>query len=309
MEAPTSPTLVLQPCGDEVTAGNYFALSALALGAPPLHYQWFVDGNEVPEATERQLVFAPIDLTNSGTYTVKVWNDAETVWSLPAKVTVLASANGGGIVHLANRYLQGATTNEAPVFDVDGVTRLTGSDFVAQLYAGPTLAELRAVGTPSPFYTGLMAGFFQPQTITLSTVPPGATVFTQVRVWQRSKGASYDEARALGGKFGRSDVIQVIAQAPPPSAPYLPGLTSFSLQAGLPDFTVGRIDLVDRNHQGEALWSLTGAAGSRYVVEKAGADMVWRPLQVITNLTGVVTFTDPDSTSGREIFYRARILD
>ena len=310
VEAPSSPTIVLQPYGDRVTVGGYFALCVAALGPPPLNYQWCFNGAEVPAATNRQLVFEAIQFTNAGTYTVKVWNDTETVWSLPATLTVESSLDGGGLVQLANRFIFGPATNSAPVFDIDGVTKLEGADYVAQLYAGATLAALRAVGAPTPFLTGTIgAGFFQSQTIVLPTVPPYSNAVVQVRVWQRSKGASYEEARALGGKFGHSEILQVVAAAPPPQpGSGLPGLQSFNLQAGLPEFNVGRISLSGHTSDGRLQWSLQGAAGCRYVIEKSSPTLIWRPLMVITNATGTVDFADP-APPNATVFYRARILD
>jgi hypothetical protein len=308
VEAPTSPTLVLQPWGETVAVGGYFALSVAALGTPPLNYQWYLNGVEVNNATNRQLVLAPVDFSQAGNYAVKVWNQSAAVWSLPALLKVEGSlSEGGGAIQFANRYVQGMTTNEAPVFDVGGLTKLSGSDYVAQLYAGPTLAQLRAVGTPSPFIT---PGLFQSQTVLVPTVPPNSNAVVQVRAWQRSKGASYEEARALGGKFGRSVVFQAWTGTPPLSPlDGLPGLASFSLQSGLPAFNVGRIELAGQTSEGVIEWTLRGETGCQYVIERALSDLVWRPLLVLTNATGTVNFTDPGAGVDATVFYRARILD
>ena len=90
----------------------------------------------------------------------------------------------------------------------------------------------------------------------------------------------------------------------------LVGLTSFSLQTGLPSFNVGLIKFVERQPHDILVWALQGEAGFRYLVEKsASPDAVWRPYVVLTNATGTVTFSDSGGANARVVLYRARILD
>jgi hypothetical protein len=309
LDAPVSPTIVLQPYGDTIALGGYFVLSVAAIGAPPLSYQWFLDGLPVTNATNCHLVLSSFSASDAGAYTVKVWNQTEAVWSLAANLRVAEPTPGGGVVLLANWFTHDLATNAAPVLDADGITAITGPDYVAQLYAGPELALLRPTGAPTPFTSPIGKGFFQEQTVVLPTVAPGSNAFLQIRVWQASKGASYEEARALGGKFGRSEVLQLIAGNEPGAPQVLVGLQSFSLQAGLPQFTAGRIDPGGIGPTGLLIWSLVGQAGCRYSIERSLGDFVWRPWLVLTNLTGTVTFDDPTPLPVPNAFYRARILD
>lgn len=312
VEDPSSVTILVQPYGGVVPAGAYFSLSVVAVGTPPLSYQWFLNGQPLEAATNRTLVLPSVQVSNAGFYQVCVSNWASRVWSLPARLIVTNALSGGGLLHFQNFNLPADLgTNRAPVFDVDGVTPLSGSNYLAQLYAGPTLDSLRPVGEPSPFYAGFLSGFFRPQVVTLPDVAPGQTALAQVRVWEAARGATYEEARALGGKFGRSDVLQVTAGGPPLIPPPLAGLRSFSLQAGLPAFTVGVIRLLERQPNGLLVWALEGQPGFRYVVEKAEVadQIIWRPFTVLTNATGTVTFTDTIDPGAEAGFYRARILD
>ena len=310
VDAPTNATILVQPYGDTVPVGGYFNVSVVAAGTSPLDYQWFLNHAVVLGATNRNLTLTNAQPTNAGIYEVLIHNYAGSVWSLPATLVITNAVNGGGLVNFQNRSLGGALTNTAPIFDFGGVTPLSGDAYLAQLYAGSTLEGIRPVGQPSPFRTGFSAGFFASQIITLPNVPPGGTAFAQVRVWERERGSSYEEARALGGKFGRSEVFQVTAgggMLPPPA---LLGLTSFSLQAGLPQFTVGSIQFLER--QGDLLiWSVQGQPGFHYLVEKSSqaSEQIWRPLTVLTNVTGTVTFTDSVDAGSGAVFYRARILD
>jgi len=310
VEAVTEVTILVQPQGDVVPIGGYFNFSVVALGTPPLEYQWFAGDQPIVQATNRNLTFTNVQPAQAGSYQVRVQNAAGTVWSLPATLNMATNMIGGALIDFRNRFTMTAS-NEAPVFDIDGETRLTGEQHVAQLYAGPTLEAIRPAGQPTPFRTGFNAGFFTRQLVTLASVAPGEIAFAQVRVWEAARGTSYEEARATGGRFGRSDILQVQTQQPlmPPAT--LAALQSFSLRAGLPRFSVGVITLVERQPPNTIVWSLQGEPGFRYVVEKSSRNnvSVWRPYTVVTNLTGTVTFIDTASSGSGVVLYRARILD
>jgi hypothetical protein len=122
----------------------------------------------------------------------------------------------------------------APVFDVDGTTRLAGTGFVAQLYAGPDAASLAPIGATLTFRTGAGAGFLDTSTgasRTIGTVAGGANAVIEVRAWEASY-ANYDAAIAAGGKAGKSGQITIATGGGgiPPAPPVnLVGLQSFSL--------------------------------------------------------------------------------
>jgi hypothetical protein len=311
VDAPTNATIVLQPYGDTIPVGGYFNASVAASGTPPLTYQWFFNGEMVADATNHNLVLPGVQLTNAGIYEVRVQNYGGIVWSLPARLVVTNAFQGGGTIDFRNRALSfTVVSNEAPVFDLDGITPLNGPEFVAQLYAGPSLESLRPIASASPFRTGYYAGYFVSIILTLPNVPPGGAAFAQVRVWEVGKGSSYEEARLLGRKFGRSEILQVTAGGTQ-SPTRLFGLASFNLQAGLPSFTVGVIEFVERQGDNTLVWSVRGESGFRYVVEKSTSaeGIIWRPFTILTNTLGTASFTDTADSSEGGTFYRARILD
>jgi hypothetical protein len=144
VESPTKPLILWQPYGDTVGAGGYYNFSVVAAGTPPLSYQWLKDDGEIAGATNRSLTFASVDFTNAGTYTVRAQNNAGIVWSLGASLVVTnAIDGGGGLIDFRNAFSHFTGTDvDAPIFDIDGVTKLNGSSFLAQLYGGSSLELL-----------------------------------------------------------------------------------------------------------------------------------------------------------------------
>ncbi len=147
-----------------------------------------------------------------------------------------ATALAQGTVNFNNRV--SAASIDAPVFDVGGTTKL-GPTFDAQLYAGPNAGSLAAVGSVTPFKSGVLAGYFAGGSVAISTVAPGATASIQVRAWDASGGAtSYEAALAAGVHTGESAIIQVATGGVPDPTTGIPGfpanltgLQSFSLVA------------------------------------------------------------------------------
>ncbi len=88
------------------------------------------------------------------------------------------SAFGQGVVNFCN--LNPAGLN-SPVYEMDGKTKLSGSDFFAELRAGPAANALSTVAR-TPMLTGEAAGYFQGGVVYLSTVAAGDPAFLQVAI-------------------------------------------------------------------------------------------------------------------------------
>jgi hypothetical protein len=156
---------------------------------------------------------------------------------LAALLVASASAFAQGTVNIANRVT--AAGIDAPIFDVDNSTRLAGTGFFVQLYAGVagTSAEgLSAVGAAVNFRAaGAQAGYMLGgDTIrTINGIPAGGAAAVQLRAWD-SAFATYEAAVAAGGKYGSSSVLNLASTGNPTSAPPgtpadLTGLQSFAL--------------------------------------------------------------------------------
>ena len=116
------------------------------------------------------------------------------------------SAYSQGTVAFVN--LSGSGGLNAPVFWIDGTTRLAGANLQAGLMAGPTSTSLALIAT-APFLTGGGAGYFNGGSVTIPAVAGGATAYLDVTVWDTTLGGTTTGATstqalvyALAGHLG-----------------------------------------------------------------------------------------------------------
>jgi hypothetical protein len=155
----------------------------------------------------------------------------------------------------------GADGVKAKIYDVDGITALTGNGYYAQIYAadGPTTdaTKLTAKGTPVNFYTSTKnAGYVLVgdgtdgavnSTVLVTDSTAASTLVTiQVRAWSADTATTtYDTA----SKSGKSTLFQVTALASTdangngqmPNG--LTGLTSFNLTPEPTTIALGALGL------------------------------------------------------------------
>ena len=141
------------------------------------------------------------------------------------------SAFAQGIVEFRN--VSQISGIDAPIFDVDCQTRLSGATYSAQLYVGQSENNLAPVSPVVAFREGIAAGYVPAMDI---EVEGSGLVYYQIRAWETAAGASYEEAMSAGGKHGASRPILVPAIVPPggPGTPV--GLEGFCL---IPEPSVG----------------------------------------------------------------------
>jgi hypothetical protein len=89
---PVLPGIVSPPTNLTVAVGQPAAFSVIANGTEPLGYQWFFNTNSpLPAATNTSYSIASAQLTNAGTYSVRVANDFGAITSSFALLTVTAA--------------------------------------------------------------------------------------------------------------------------------------------------------------------------------------------------------------------------
>lgn len=97
----------------------------------------------------------------------------------------------------------------ARVYDTNWLP-VQGPMFVGQLYAGPPGGLLTAVDSPVPFRTGVAAGYIMVGSVSIPGIAPGSQAEIEMRAWDISAGATFDAARAAGGRTGISNRILVL---------------------------------------------------------------------------------------------------
>lgn len=110
----------------------------------------------------------------------------------------------------------------APVYESDGVTKLSGPQFMAELLGGPSANTLSSIATTA-FLTGNAAGYFLGGTQSISGVRPGDTAWVRVDVWNTASGASFAQSQASGqpNSWWQSSIFSVTtgSQTVNPSTP------------------------------------------------------------------------------------------
>lgn len=303
---PKVPTIVHQPKSVQMTAGYSAGFYVFAVGEQPLFYQWRFNGTNIAGGTNLHFTISPVSTNSAGAYSVLVSNHFGTVMSYPATLAVQVGA-GGGWVDWSNYepYLNGV---DSRVFDVDGVTPLEGPDYVAQLYAGATSNSLHAVSEMAPFSTGFEAGLYYGNFARVPDVLAYETAYIQVRVWDKSRWETFEEAAALGGKVGKSEIIpkKLYSEI---QVPTFTELYSFKLESGSPVLATARLYPNLNSPESNREWLLIGEVGAQYIVESRTPPNDWNPIMLVTNTTGTVTFTDPNAQNSSVKFYRAQIIN
>ncbi len=83
-----APVITVQPLAGATVANGMVRLQVLAVGSPPLSYQWQLNGVDIPEANSQVLLIPQVQYTNAGQYRVVVRNAAGTATSREATVYV-----------------------------------------------------------------------------------------------------------------------------------------------------------------------------------------------------------------------------
>jgi hypothetical protein len=207
--------------------------------------------------------------------------------------TPMAEQAGGQIV-FANKV---GTSVNAPVFLPDGsgvgqIPRMVAQMFLIQ---GDNLVPLKPASTFRNLPTNpIAAAYFYPQTVDVP-MATDCTATLRLRVWEETKGATYEEAEANGGYFGESETTIKLGGGTEPPANLM----------GLPGFTVRRNSrlAVDRaSAQAGLLLQLEVDPADTYAIESSADLVMWRELQRVQT-SGMHGISLPPS--GAQLFFRA----
>jgi hypothetical protein len=140
--------------------------------------------------------------------------------SFPVLVCALV-VHAQGTVYFSNASTTGLVN--APVYESDGVTKCSGPQFMAELFAGPAANNLSSIATTG-FFTGVDAGYFDGLGQQINSVAPRAVAWIQVDVWNTAAGATFAQAKTSGlpNSWWQSSVFTVITGGGFQGAPPVP---------------------------------------------------------------------------------------
>ncbi|HUR45115.1 MAG TPA: immunoglobulin domain-containing protein [Candidatus Saccharimonadales bacterium] len=196
------------------------------------------------------------------------------------------------------------------VLDLDGQTPLN-HEFVAQLWAATNADEnaLRPIGEPAPFMDGLRAGYIRDGTIKLPGVRGGEVIYLQLRAWEESAGATYEQAVKQGSASGRSVIFSAVAHAtiedgepglPPRNANTFP---TFMISAGQAVLQIARL----RPANGVMEVSFCTQPGWVYCLQRASSleePMAWELVPGADEVIGTGHVATVFETMAARSFYR-----
>jgi hypothetical protein len=127
-------------------------------------------------------------------------------------------------------------TLNAPVFESDGVTKLSGSTYMAELMASSSVVGTYISVATTGFLTGAAAGYFNGGAQTITGIAGSATAWLQVRFWNTANGSTFLAAvnADADNSWGQSTPFSVTLGDPtydPPTTPAaLSGLAGQTLR-------------------------------------------------------------------------------
>ena len=84
----TLPAIISQPTNQTVYVGGTATFNVMAIGVPPLSYQWSLNGTNIDGAMNTSLALTNVQLNQAGSYAVLVTNAYGSVLSSNAVLTV-----------------------------------------------------------------------------------------------------------------------------------------------------------------------------------------------------------------------------
>lgn len=142
-----------QPRNQQISLGDFLLLEVEASSTNGLRYQWQINGEDIPNATEPTLAISQAGPEHFGKYWVKIWDEYSWVWSDIAvvqatgpRLTIEQDSQRRGVLLIS----QGTSGRNAAIeisTDLIQWTELLGTEPI-----GPDTVLDRSTGPPARFY-------------------------------------------------------------------------------------------------------------------------------------------------------------
>jgi hypothetical protein len=143
-DASIAPSIVRAPASQVVYAGNDVTLAVLANGSGTLNYQWFRDGKPIQTATAASLLLSTVTASDSGDYTVKVFNAAGSITT--GSATLIVKPISEAALLSIQTFAAIAVIGEVGKTYV--IQYITSSDAAATWTSWTTIATIKLPSTP-----------------------------------------------------------------------------------------------------------------------------------------------------------------
>ena len=210
---PAPASLTASPTNQTVPAGANAIFTAMAVGTPPLIYQWQFNGTNIAAATNQSLAISNAQAGNQGVYTMEVTNEYGSATSSnamlvvnPGVPTILAQPVSQAMVPSGNAVLQATVQGSEPLnyqWSLNGTNIVGATDSLLILGGFQALEAGNYTVTVSNAYGGVLSSN---ATLTLQS--------TAVIAWgnnccgQTSVPAGLTNPVAIAGGFYHSLALQ-----------------------------------------------------------------------------------------------------
>ena len=279
-----APIITNSPTSQRVMAGDTVAMSVGATGITPIGYQWRFDRTDLAGQSRSNLVLNGVTTNQSGRYTVIVTNGSGVAESEPAFLEVVPPMTVGEALDNTNLVWTIPDWSNPWIPQVavssDGEDALeANSSYLETTVIGPALLTFRwrCVSNPE-----LALSFFLDYG-EISGLPLSAA-------WQEASCIVPPGPHTLTWATTGSGWLDRVVVGPPPVSSVL------------------RLDSAGFLGGEQFQFTATGEVGQRFQLETSTNLVTWSALTTLTNITGAVQFTEPESTNFARRFYRVLLL-
>jgi hypothetical protein len=264
-------SITTEPVSQTVASGSTVTLSVAATGSD-LHYEWTLNGDIVPGASDSKLKLDNVTPDTCGAYRAIVYNDVDTDWSTLAYVQVIAPAlpltnnfssraSVTGLVGFGSGTTQGATPEAADPKPASGA--LYHTLWLTWIAPANGPVEMNTVGSGIDTWLGVYTGTVQSNLVAVATDDDGGGYDTSSVEFNAQMGKAY-QIMIAARDFRTAPLLftwnQAPLVAPLPIITASPTniTTSFGSAAGLSvQFTSTVPTTVQWYHNGQAMAGAT----------------------------------------------------
>lgn len=139
-------SITTQPVSQSINAGQNVTFTVSASGSSALTYQWLKNDSAIPGATSSSYSITSAQVSDAGSYAVRVSGGGQNLVSSAATLTVASTGPGSRLVNLSILSDVASAGDSFTMGYVVGGAGTTGAKPILIRAAGPSLAQLNVTG-------------------------------------------------------------------------------------------------------------------------------------------------------------------